>query len=200
MIRILFLLPLVVLVIAACATSESGEAPAPVSSNSVDPSAAGLAALSTESLDPLTCEGVLGSPPSTHTLELQSLTETVQDEVPQIRNMCAAVYETSTPGDPFLTVALIGFDSDGPAISHYDLLKNVFVTQDVSISELNNADDSLLDHFSALQDRDGIGRTTVLRQKNWVLTISNGPNTTDSLWTTDDLQFIGESVISRAQQ
>ena len=114
--------------------------------------------------------------------------------------MCSAIFDTSTPGDPFLAVALIKFNTDAPAIARYDLLKNVFVTQSVPISEVNSADEATLDRFSGLLDRDGIGRTNVFRQNNWVLTVSNGPTTADSLWTLDDLQIIGESIIGRAQK
>ncbi len=197
--RPLFLMLLLAFVISACATSESGEAPEPVVSGQGSASAAGLSALSTESINPATCEGVLGSPPGTHTLELQSLTDSGQGGSERIDSMCAAVYETSNPGDPFLTVALIRFDADDAAQAHYDLLKGVFVTQGVAISEVDSADEGLLDGVSALIDSDGIGRTTVLRQKNWVLTVSVGPTTDDSLWTTADIQLIGESIVVRAQ-
>lgn len=198
--RYLLLLSFFAFVISACVTSESGDAPEPVLSGGViETSEAGAAALSSEPLNPETCAGVLGSPPGSHTLELQSLTETVQDGDQQVDAMCSAVYETSNSGDPFLAVALIKFDSDGPAIERYELLKQVFVAQGYPISEVNSADERLLDRVSALIDSDGIGRTTVLRQNNWVLTVSIGPTTGDSLWTPDDVQMIGESIIKRAQ-
>lgn len=199
MFRYLVLLGSLAFLFSACATSESGAAPSPIVSIQPSASDAGMAAMSNETINPETCEGVLGAPPSTHTLELQSLTETVQDEVQQISTMCAAVYETSRPGDPFLTVALIKFDSDGPAVARYDLIKDAFVALDHPISEINSSDDGSLDRFSALIDMEGIGRTTVLRQNSWVLTVSIGPTTADSLWTTDDVQLIGESVLARAQ-
>jgi hypothetical protein len=133
-------------------------------------------------------------------LELQSLTDSGQGGSENIDSMCAAVYETANPGDPFLTVALIGFSADDAAAAHYDLLKGVFVTQGVAISEVDSAEEDLLDRVSALIDSDGIGRTTVLRQKNWLLTASVGPTTDDSLWTAADIQLIGESIIARAQK
>ena len=200
MLRYRLVLPLLAFVASACITSESGQPPEPDISVPLSASEAGLAALSSESLNPETCQGVLGSPPGTHTLELQALTDTAQAGVQEIDSMCAAVYETPVPGDPFLTVALIKFKTDGPAIDHYELLKEVFVTQGQPISEVNSADDRLLDRFSALLDRDGIGRTTVLRQNSWILTVSVGPTTADSLWTSDDVQLIGESIIGRAQE
>ena len=113
--------------------------------------------------------------------------------------MCAAVYETSNPGDPFLSIALIRFDSDDAAEARYELLKDAFVAQGVAISEVDNAAEGLVDRVSALIDRDGIGRMTILRQKSWVLSASVGPTTDDSLWTTVDIQLIGESIIGRAQ-
>ena len=76
----------------------------------------------------------------------------------------------------------------------------MFVAEGVPLSEVNSADDNALDWVSALIDRDGIGRTTVLRQENWVMTVSVGPTTTDSPWTTTDIQAIGESIIDRAQR
>ena len=197
--RRIFTLSLLALVISACVTSTSGEAPDPVFSGPGSTSAAGAAALSSEAIDPATCEGVLGRPPGTHTLELQSLTETGQGGNQQIDAMCAAVFDTTTPGDPFLTVALIRFDSDEPAIAHYDLLKRVFLDQGYPISEVNSTDERLSDRVSALIDNDGIGRTTVLRQNKWVLTISVGPTIAESLWTTADVEVIGESIIDRAQ-
>ena len=197
--RRLYLLLLLALVVSACGTSESGEAPDPVSSGPDPTSAAGAAALSSDPIDPLTCQGVLGRPPDTHTLELQSLTDSGQAGSEQIESMCAAVYETSVPGDPFLTVALIEFDSDGPAADHYDLLKNVFVAEGIPLSEDDSADTGPLDWVSALIDRDGIGRTTVMRQRSWVMTVSVGPTTADSPWTSTDMRTIGESIINRAQ-
>ena len=172
------------------------------SSVPLTPSAAGLAAMSNGSPDPVSCEGVLGTPPTSHRLELQALTETVQDGAPQIVTMCVAVYQTSTVGDPFLTVALINFDSASLAVVRYEMLKDVYVSQkkQYPFSEINSADDGLLDEFSALMDNEGIGRTTVLRQNNWVLTISNGPIIAGSPWTTDDLRIIGGSIIRRAQR
>ena len=198
--RRVFPLLLLALVASACGTSESGEALNPVSPSPDPTSAAGAAALSSDSIDPSTCRGVLGRPPETHTLELQSLTDSGQAGSERIDAMCAAVYETSNPGDPFLAVALIEFDAAGPATIHYDLLKGVFVAQAIPLSEVDSADEGVLDWVSALIDRDGIGRTTVMRHRNWVLTVSVGPTTADSLWTTTDIQAIGESIIDRAQR
>ena len=73
--------------------------------------------------------------------------------------MCSAVFQTSNPGEPFLAVALLKFDSDTPAIAHYELLKDAFVALNHPISEVNSADDGLLDRFSALIDK---GRTRML--------------------------------------
>ncbi len=182
----------------ACA-SGSGAAPDPVVSGAGSTTAAGDAALSTGPLDPLTCQGVLAIPSGTLSLDLQSLTETAQAGGQPIDTMCAAVYETSTPGDPFLTVALINFDGDLSATAHYDLLKAAFVAQGGALSEVDSEDDASMDRISALIDSDGIGRTTVLRKATWVMTISVGPTTSDSPWTATDLEVIGQSILNRAR-
>ncbi len=200
MLRSFILLPLLAFVISGCITSESGGPSEPNESVPSSASDAGLAALLSGSLNPETCEGVLGRPPPTHTLELQALTDTAQATEPSLESMCAAVYETSVPAEPFLTVALIKFNADGPAVARYDLLREVFVTEGIPISEVTSADERTADWFSALIDRDGIGRTTVVQLNSWVLTVSYGPTTEDSLWTADDLQLIGESIIGRAQE
>ena len=185
--------------ISGCSTSSS-EPSDPVPSGPASTSAAGAAALSSEPIDPLTCEGVLGRPPDSHTLGLQSLTESGQAGSEGVDAMCSAVYETSTPGDPFLAIALIKFDADGQAAAHCGLLKGVFVAQGIPLSEVNSADEGPLDWVSGLIDREGIGRTTVLRQRNWVATVSVGPTIAASLWTATDILAIGESIIDRAQR
>jgi len=178
------------LLLGACGSSTSGGGSA---------TAAGEAALSTEPLDPLTCQGALASPSGTLSLELQSLTEATQAGDQLVDTMCAAVYQTSTPGDPFLAVALINFDEDPAAAARYDLLKAAFVAEGGVLSEVDSAGDTSVDRFSMLIDRDGIGRTTVLRTTTWVLTISVGPTTTDSPWTATDLEVIGQSILNRAR-
>jgi hypothetical protein len=193
------MLLVLLLVISACGGS-SGGSPDPGSSGPDPTSAAGAAALSSGPIDPETCHGVLGPPPDTHTLELQSLTDAGQGGSEPIDVMCAAVYETSIPGDPFLTVALIRFDADESAAAHFDLLKGVFVAEGVPLSEADRPDEEQVDWVSALMDRDGIGRTTVLRQGNWVMTVSVGPSTSASPWTIEDIQAIGESIIERVQR
>jgi hypothetical protein len=100
-------------------------------------------------------------------LELQSLTDSGRAGSEPIDSMCAAVYETANPGDPFLSVALIRFSADDAAEARYDLIKGGFVTQGVAISEVDNAAEGLLDRVSAPIDSGGIGRMTVLHQKNW---------------------------------
>ncbi len=200
MFRYLVLLPLIAFTISACVTSKSGEAPSPVISVSLTGSPAGLAALSDGPLDPKTCEGVLARPPSTHTLNLQALTGSGQAGLRPFGSMCSAVYETPSPSDPFLAIALMHLDSDATAIERYEFYKQVFVTGKYLTSEVNSADDAQLDQFSAVLDAENIGRTVALRHNSWFLTITDGPNTADSLWTTDDLRLIGESIIARAQE
>jgi hypothetical protein len=129
---------------------------------------------------------------------LQSLTETASTGDVAVDSMCAAVYQTSTPGDPFLTVALINFDGDRSAVARYDLLKTAFVAEGGSLSEVESADEASLDRFSMLIDRDGIGRTTVFRKTTWVATVSAGPTTSDSPWSARDIEVIGQSILNRA--
>lgn len=199
LIHFVFLMTFLVVAVVGCTITGTGEAPSPVSSIPLTASDAGLAATSDGPLDPVSCEGVLASPPATHTLELQALTETGQGGSEQIDTMCAAVYQASTPGDPFIAVALIAFDSSAPAVVRYDMLRDVYSSGSYPVSEINNADDGLLDEFSALMDSDGIGRTTVIRHNSWILTISSGPTVAESPWTADDLRIIGRSIIARAQ-
>jgi hypothetical protein len=180
-----------------CVTT-SGEAPDPTQSGGGFTTAAGDAALSSEPIDPLTCQGVLASPTGTHSLKLQSLTESVQADSQGVDTMCAAMYQTSTPGGPFLTVALINFDADRSAAAHYDLLKGAFAAQGIAISEVNSASEGSLDRFSALIDKQGIGRTTGFRKTTWVATVSVGPTTDASPWTARDIEVIGQSILTRA--
>jgi hypothetical protein len=195
--RLLYVGFLVTIVATACVSS-SGDAPDPVVSGGGSTSAAGEAALSSEPLDSLTCQGALANPSGNLSLQLQSLTETAHAGDEKVNTMCAAVYDTSTPGDPFLAVALINFDEDLSAVAHYDLLKAAFVAEGSGLSEVDSADDASLDRFSALIDSDGIGRTTVLRKTTWVVTISSGPTISDSPWTATDLEVIGQSILNRA--
>lgn len=198
MFRFLLSIALFAFLVTGC-LNVSGDAESPVTSGSLDTTEAGRAALLIGPLNPQICEAVLASPPSTHTLELQALTETVQDGDPQIDSMCAAIYETSAVDGSFLTVALVQFDSGAPAIARYDLLRAALIALDHLVSEINNADDGLLDWFSAGIDADGIGRTTVLRLKSWVISISTGPTNAESPWNRDDLLLIGESIVRRGQ-
>jgi hypothetical protein len=177
--------------------STSGDAPDPIRSGGGFTTAAGGAAVSNEPIDSSTCEGVLAGPPDTHSLKLQSLTDSGQANSPGIDTMCAALYQTSAPGDPFLTVALINFEADRFAAAHYDLLKGAFVAQGITLSEVDSLDESSLDQFSALIDREGIGRTTVFRKTTWVVTLSIGPTTSASPWTARDIEAIGQSILTR---
>jgi len=96
-------------------------------------------------------------------------------------------------------MALINFDDDRAAAARYDLLKAAFVAEGGLLSEVDSAEGASVDRFSMLIDRDGIGRTTVLRETTWVMTISVGPTTTDSPWTATDLEVIGQSILNRAR-
>ncbi len=200
MFRYLLLMLVFAFLVSACTVaSKSGEAPEPVVSAVLATSEAGVAALSSASINPDTCEGVLGNAVGAHSRQTRSFTSTVQSSEQQIEAMCPVSYETQIPGDPFLTAALIKFDSDEPAIARYEMIKEGFVINDMPVSELNSADEALLDRVSVLIDRDGMGRIVALRKKNWLLTISIGPTTDVSPWTAGDAQMIGESIMERVQ-
>ncbi len=198
MFRFLAPLAFVALLVTAC-IDLSGEGSEPNTSGSLDTTEAGRAALLTGPLNPETCEEVLADPPSSYTLQLQALTASAQGGSPRLETMCAAIFQTSAADGSFLTMALIRFDSLDPAIARYNLLKAALIALDHPISEIDNANDDLLDWFAARIDSDGIGQTTVLRLNNWVLSISIGPTIAESTWNTDDLLLIGESIIRRAQ-
>jgi hypothetical protein len=197
--RILIVLPLAVIAFASCVVSSSGEAPSPVVSILYTPSSAGIAAMSGDPVDPRSCSGVLAESPETHVLDLEPLSGSGQGGG-GLETMCSAVYTSRKMDDTFLAIALMSFDSNEHAADHYELLKNVYVTEEHPFSELNSVDDAQVDRLTARSDRDGIGQTTIFRQKDWVLTISNGPTIAESPWTGDDLHLIGESIIARAQQ
>jgi len=61
------------------------------------------------------------------------------------------------------------FESSELARVLYDLLKDEFIESGVPISEINNSQEGLIDQVSGLIYRDGIGRTNVLRQREWLV-------------------------------
>lgn len=188
-----------VFLVSACAVaSESGEAPEPVLSGVPETTAAGTAALS-GAVIPDTCSGVLGEATGTHSRQTESFTSTIQNSGQQIEAMCSASYETQIPGDPFLTITLIKFDSDEPAVERYEMIKEGFLVNDMAISEVNSADEALLDRFSVLIDSDGMGRIATFREKNWSVTVSVGPTMDVSPWNAADINMIGESIADRVQ-
>jgi hypothetical protein len=196
--RTVFVLLILALVASACTvTSKSGEASEPVRSNELTSTDAGNIALTTAEIDATTCSGVLGAAPEGLVLNTESLTSTAVSEAQQIELTCAASYESSIPGDPFMTATLTKFESDGPAIERYEMIKEGFVTNNHPISELNSADENLTDQVSALIDGDGVGRTIVLRKKSKLVTVSIGPTMAAVPWTAADIEIIGKSILER---
>lgn len=186
--------------VAACTvSSESGGAPEPV----IDPVAAtteaGSKAVSVVEIDPLTCVGVLEPASGDLSLETQSLTDGVQESQPQVVSMCSAIYETGEVDGEFLAIALMQFDSDDSAVAHYELMKGAFVASGAALSEINSADEGSVDQVSGLMDRDGIGRTNVLRQREWLVSISVGPTMAESSWVVGDIEAIGRGVLGRVK-
>ena len=43
------------------------------------------------------------------------------------------------------------------------------------------------------------GRTNVLRQREWLLTISVGPTMAESSWVVGDMEAIGRGVLGRVK-
>jgi hypothetical protein len=200
MFRSIVLMLFVAISVSACAiASESGGASEPVVSVVNATTEAGSLAISTSAVDPLTCDGVLA--PITGDLELstQAITDSAKSAQPQIVSMCSAMYDSGIAGREFLALALIEFDSADSAVAHYELMKGAFVEAGVPISELNNASDDLIDRVSGLMDSDGVGRTTVMRQKAWVISVSVGPTTAESPWIVGDMEMIGKGVLGRVQ-
>ena len=188
------------LVGAACTvSSESGGAQEPIMDPVAATTDAGSKAVSAVEIDALTCAGVLEPATGDLSLETQSLTDGVRESQPQVVSMCSASYETGEVGGEFLTVALIQFDSDESSIAHYELIKSAFAASGVALSEINSADEGSIDQVSGLMDRDGVGRTNVLRQHEWLLSISVGPTMAESSWVVGDMEAIGRGVLGRVK-
>jgi hypothetical protein len=150
---------------------------------------------------PNSCAGVLTDKEAEGEGELSlfrdSLTDSVRSSQPQIVSMCSAMYDTSLPGREFMAVVLMQFKSGDSAVDHYELMKSAYMETDDAISELNNSDEGLTDILSILIDQDGIGRTTVMRQREWLVTVSVGPTMAKSPWNVGDIELIGKSVLDR---
>jgi hypothetical protein len=195
-----FLLPLlfIVLISGACTiSSESGQAPEPELSHELEITDAVGAALTAVAVNADTCEGVLADNPPEFTLATQSHTSAAVKDAQQVELTCTATYETSTPGGPFMSVGLIKFESDESAVERYEMIKDSFVINSLPISELNNADESLMDHVSVLINGDGMGRIIAVRQNSRLLTVSIGPTMEVVPWTASDIEVIGKSIMKR---
>jgi FlaG/FlaF family flagellin (archaellin) len=186
-------------VFAACVTSSSGEASEPVVSAAKPTSEAGSAAISLESVDADTCVGVLTRVEGDLKLFTDSLTSSVNKSEPQIVSMCSAMYDTGEPGREFLAVVLIHLESGDAAVDHYKLMKGAYAETGAVMSEINNADEGLIDELSALSDSNGIGRTSIFRQSEWLVTVTVGPTMAESLWNTGDMESIGRGVLDRVK-
>jgi hypothetical protein len=197
MFRFAGLMMLVVLTSVIVACGSSGEASAPIQIPVNPTTVSGSSAILTEVIDPSSCAGVLAEIEGDLSLFRDSLTDSVQTSQPQIESMCSAMYDTTFPGREFLAVVLIQFDTDDSAVDHYELIKNAYIESEDAISEINNSDERLIDQLSILIDSDGIGRTTVMRQMEWIVTVSVGPTMAESPWNVGDIELIGTSVLER---
>jgi hypothetical protein len=197
-----FVVVLLVVVIALGAysvASDSGGASEPIMSPVAATTEAGSSAVSSIDIDPRTCDGVLSPATGDLSLDTQALTDSAKESQPQVASMCSAIYQSDGSNGEFLTLALMQFDSDESAIEHYELMKSVFVESDVPISEVNSADEGLIDQVSGHMDSDGIGRIDVFRQREWVVSVSVGPKIEDSPWVGGDIGMIGRSVLGRVK-
>lgn len=186
--------------ILSAACGSSGEASEPIQIPANPTTEAGSSAISAAVIDADNCAGVLSPIEGDLTLYRDSLTSTVSTSQPQIETMCSATYDTGLVDREFLAVVLIQFDSDDSAVDHYELMKVAYTEADGGVSEVNNADENLTDTLSSLVDQNGIGRTTVMRQREWLVTVTAGPTMAQSLWNVGDIESIGRSVLDRAQQ
>gem|GEM_PF-1013055 len=198
-INLMIFVALTVFIVGAC--SSSGEASEPIQNPPNPTSEAGSSAISAAQIDPNSCAGVLTDKEAEGEGELSlfrdSLTDSVRSSQPQIVSMCSAMYDTSLPGREFMAVVLMQFKSGDSAVDHYELMKSAYMETDDAISELNNSDEGLTDILSILIDQDGIGRTTVMRQREWLVTVSVGPTMAKSPWNVGDIELIGKSVLDR---
>ena len=185
--------------VACTVSSDSGGAPEPILDPVAVTTEAGSKAVSVGAIDPLTCDGVLEPPTGDLSLEMQSLTDGIQDSQPQVVSMCSAIYEKDEVGGEFLTIALMQFDSDDSAVAHYELMKGTFIASGVAISEINSADEGSIDQVSGIMNRDGIWRTDVMRQREWLLSITAGPTMAESPWVVGDIEAIGRGVLGRVK-
>jgi len=178
---------------------ESGGESDPIRSPAVATTEAVVSAISVSDIDHETCDGVLAPAAGDFSLDTQSLTESAKDSRPQVLSMCSAAYKTGVQGGEFLTIALMQFDSDDSAIDYYEFMKNVFIASDVPISEINSAAEGLIDQLSALMEHDGVGRISIFRQREWLITVSAGPTMEDLPWPVDDIEMIGRGVLDRVK-
>lgn len=195
--RFMVLMAIAVLAMAACGSINSGEDLEPVLSEVNPTSKAGAAAVSAAEVDADSCIGVLTPIEGDLKLFTDSLTSTVSASEPQIKSMCSAMYDTSLPGSEFLAVVLIHLESDDAAVEHYELMKSAYTETGAEISEIKNSDEDLTEQISALIDSGGVGRTTVMRKRSWLVTVTVGPSMAESLWNAGDMESIARGVLDR---
>jgi len=199
MFRFVGLMVLVVLGAVFVACGSSGVASDPIQVPANPTSASGSSAISLAVVDADSCVGVLAPIEGELKLFTDSLTSTVSSSQPQIVSMCSAMYDTGLSGREFLAVVLMQFKSDDSSVDHYELMKGAYSEAGGALSELNNADEGLTDVLSVLIDGDGVGRATIMRQRDWLVTLTAGPTMVDSLWNVGDIEAIGRGVLERVK-
>ena len=144
-------------------------------------------------INPDTCEGVLDSAPESFELETRSATETAMADNPAVLSMCIATY-SSASDENFLTAAVITMNSTDAAADHYDIVQNEAASSGVPYTEQRSGD---RDFLLATMDRDGIGTIVVFRIGRALVQVHNGPSSESSLWQTDLMLDLADSVIER---
>jgi hypothetical protein len=199
MYRLVGLVALVVMAAVFVACGSSGETSEPTQVQANPTSVSGYSAISSAVADAVNCVGVLAPIEGDLKLFTDPLTSTVSASKPQIQSMCSAMYDTGEPGRKFLSVVLMQFKSDDSSSDQYELMKSAYSDTGDALSELNNADEGLTDVLSVLIDSDGIGRTMVMRQREWLVTVTAGPTMADSPWKVGDMEMIGKGVLERVK-
>ncbi len=146
-------------------------------------------------IDMFTCEGVLGIPPHTFTLDSSTLTDSAKGGNPQISSFCTAGYQSVDARGPFLTVAVLTFANDAAAKAHYDL----------AVSDLANSGYPHTETESEARNRiiieaddAGIGNMVLLRLSNGVVSIHNGPTAeAASRWSIDAMLATANDIPSQ---
>ena len=144
-------------------------------------------------INPDTCEGVLDPAPESFELETRSASEAAMADNPAILSMCTAIYSSATD-ENFLTVAVVTMNSTDAALAQYEVVRGDLADNGALFFEQRDLDRDLL---AANVNHSGIGVIVVLRSGSSLVSIHNGPSSEQSLWQTDLMIDLSDSVIER---